>query len=462
MKNLTLKKIAEVCGTVLVNEKDQISDIEASAVVIDSRKATDGAVFIATRGERVDGHDYIDMAMEAGALGVICEEIPKTPGVPYILVKDSFIALKQIAKYYRSCLDIKVVGITGSVGKTSTKEFVASVLSQKYSVCKTQGNFNNEVGLPLTVLSIREEHEIAVLEMGISDFGEMTRLSEIAKPDICVMTNIGQCHLENLGSREGILKAKSEIFTFMNPNGYAVLCGEDDYLNTIGEKGGHEPLRYGFDSSDTVYGDEIVHQGLLGSDVTIHMNGKAFRVNVPLPGIHMILNALAAVTVASIFDLDISEIQKGIASVPSVSGRSHIMHTRHYTLVDDCYNANPVSMKAAIDLLTTAKGRKVAILGDMKELGEDEARFHYEVGQYVAQKDIDVLICIGDLAKDMAAGATGSRGGMKGIYWFASKEEAEDAFEELLQSGDNILLKASHSMKFEEIISELLKDDIFK
>ena len=210
MKNLTLENIAKACaGKLVLPDNGETGRKEATCVVIDSRKIEQGGVFIATRVEKVDGHSFIPAVEKAGAMGVVCERAPEECGIPYILVEDSFKALKDLAEFYRKQLSIQVVGITGSVGKTSTKEMIASVLSTKFHVLKTQGNFNNEIGLPLTVLSIREEHEIAVLEMGISDFGEMHRLSKIARPDICVMTNIGQCHLENLGTRKGILKAKS-------------------------------------------------------------------------------------------------------------------------------------------------------------------------------------------------------------------------------------------------------------
>ena len=218
MKNLTIEKITEVCeGTLYGSEWIKEEKREANGVVLDSRLLQEGYVFIATKGEKVDGHKFIPSVFEKGAMAVICEEVPEVLTGPCIQVKDSFIALKKLAAFYRQQLDITVVGITGSVGKTSTKEFVAGVLATKYQVWKTQGNFNNEVGLPLTVLQLREEHEIAVLEMGISDFGEMHRLSVIAKPDICVLTNIGQCHLEFLGDRDGVLKAKTEILDLENP-----------------------------------------------------------------------------------------------------------------------------------------------------------------------------------------------------------------------------------------------------
>ena len=220
MKNMTFENIAAACGGELIlNGADATTEVAGG--VIDSRLVKENYMFFATKGERVDGHDYIAKAFDLGAILAVCERIPEDVKGSFILVEDTFVALKQIAKFYRENLDIKVVGITGSVGKTSTKEFVASVLAKKYNVLKTEGNFNNEVGLPLTVLKIRDEHEVAVLEMGISDFGEMTRLSEIAQPDICVITNIGQCHLEQLGDRDGVLKAKTEVFANLKEGGTA-------------------------------------------------------------------------------------------------------------------------------------------------------------------------------------------------------------------------------------------------
>ena len=233
MKHMTLENLAGACGGRLVFS-GELPGTECASVVIDSRQAGENSLFIAVKGERVDGHCFIPDVFEKGALGVVCERLPENPAGPCILVEDSLKALRQIAAFYREQLPVKVVGITGSVGKTSTKEFIAAVLSRKYRVHKTQGNFNNEIGVPLTVLSMPEDTEVAVLEMGINHFGEMHRLSRIAQPDICVMTNIGQCHLEFLGSREGILKAKSEIFDFMQENGRAVLNGDDDMLASVG------------------------------------------------------------------------------------------------------------------------------------------------------------------------------------------------------------------------------------
>lgn len=451
MKNMTLKKIAEACGGVLCGGEENRA--EAVSVEIDSRKVQPGGIFIAAKGERADGHDFICQVAEKGALGVVCEKRPENCEIPYILVEDSFRALREIAEYYRKQLSIKVVGITGSVGKTSTKEFVACVLSQKYAVLKTQGNFNNEVGLPLTVLSIRDEHEVAVLEMGISDFGEMHRLSKIARPDICVITNIGQCHLENLGSREGILKAKSEIFDFMNPEGNIFVNGDDDLLAGIRPKNGCKPVRFGKNPQNEIYAGDVFHKGLLGSQMVIHMGTQALLTKIPLPGEHMIYNALAAAAVGDCLLLDGEEIKAGIAAVEAVGGRSHVIALPGRTIIDDCYNANPVSMKAALDLLTTALGRKIAILGDMFELGVKENELHEEVGAYAASKNLDVIICVGSLSAHMYEGACRTKSGK--VYYFETREKMLGEIDGLLKPGDNILVKASHGMHFETVVEAL-------
>ena len=350
MKDMTLEKIAAaVKGELHVENIAQGIDAkttEAAGVVLDSRKVETGYIFIATRGERVDGHSFIDSVFDTGAMGVICEKAPEHPKGAYILVKDSFQALKDVAEYYRNRLEIKVVGITGSVGKTSTKEFVASVLSKQFRVVKTAGNFNNEVGLPLTVLGIREDCEVAVLEMGISDFGEMHRLSKIARPDVCLITNIGQCHLENLGTRDGILKAKTEIFDYMQENGAVCLNGDDDKLSTVQEVKGTVPVFFGTGKNNAIYATDYQNKGLEGSSAKIHINTNAaqadFDAVIPLPGEHMLYNALAATAVGVQFGLSIDQIREGIRDVEPVGGRSHVIHTDRLTLIDDCYNANPV------------------------------------------------------------------------------------------------------------------------
>ena len=453
MKNLTIETIVKVCDGVLYGEEfRKESGKEAAGVVLDSRLLKKDYIFIATKGEKVDGHKFIPSVFEQGALAVICETVPEEITGPCILVKDSFAALKQAAMFYRQQLDLKVIGITGSVGKTSTKEFVAGVLSAKYNVWKTQGNFNNEIGLPLTVLQLRDEHEIAVLEMGISDFGEMHRLSEIARPDICILTNIGQCHLEFLGDRDGVLKAKSEIFDFMNPEGRIFVNGDDDKLIILKETWQEKLVTFGRNQTNDVYAVKEISRGLLGSKIDIEGKVTISDVRISLPGEHMVLNALAAGAVADFLGLTTEEIREGMKKVKAVSGRSNIIPFADFILIDDCYNANPVSMKAAIDLLQSADGRKVAILGDMFELGEEEEKLHYEVGQYTIGK-VDVLICIGNLAKNIYEGAGQGKDENTGLLYLKEKEELYSKLEQIIMPQDTILLKASHGMGFAELVS---------
>ena len=453
MKNLTVENIVKACEGTLYG-KDLIKDhmSEAAGVVLDSRLLQENYVFIATKGEKVDGHKFIPSVFEKGAMAVVCEEIPENLTGPCIQVKDSFVALKKLAAFYRQRLDVKVIGITGSVGKTSTKEFVAGVLSAKYNVWKTQGNFNNEVGLPLTVLQLREEHEIAVLEMGISDFGEMHRLSEIAKPDICMLTNIGQCHLEFLGDRDGVLKAKTEIFDFMNPEGKIFVNGDDDKLITLKEKWQDQLVTFGRNEGNDIYAVNEISRGLLGTIADIQGKINIPKVMVPLPGEHMVLNALAASAVADMLGLTSEEIKEGMKKVTAVSGRSNIMPLKDFVLIDDCYNANPVSMKAAVDLLQSANGRKVAVLGDMFELGEEEEKLHYEVGEYTKGK-VDLLICVGNLARNIYEGAMEKREEDMTLLYLDNKEDVYSRLQQIIMPQDTILLKASHGMGFADIVS---------
>ena len=458
---MTLSNIANACSGTLYNSG---FDGEVSGVVIDSRLVMKDYLFIASRGDKVDGHDYIESAYKQGAVAAVCEIAPINTDKPYILVKDSLVALIRIATLYRMQLNIPIVGITGSVGKTSTKEFVGSVLSQKFKVLKTEGNYNNEIGLSLTILKIRAEHELAIVEMGINHFGEMHNLSEIAKPDYCLFTNIGQSHLENLGSREGILKAKSEIFDFMNEEGRVILNGDDDMLSTIKKVKGKFPIRYGLDLGNDVYGDNIISNGLLGSSLDIHINNTSLHLDIPMPGNHMILNALAAASVGSLLALTDSEIIDGIEKVRPLKGRNNIINHDKWTIIDDSYNANPVSMKAAIDLLDMAATRKVAILGDMGELGDTKNSLHKDIGKYAASKDLDIIICVGELSSHMFEGAKGNDSSdypassasiSERLYYFEKIDSLISSLNSILRDEDTILVKASHFMGFDKIVHEL-------
>ena len=452
MKHITIETIGKVCNGTLHFVKEEEKQREAQGVVLDSRLVKEGYIFIATKGERVDGHSFIPQVFEKKAMAVICEELPTKNYGTCILVKDSFQALKDLAEYYRSLWSIPVIGITGSVGKTSTKEFIAGVLSTKYRVGKTQGNYNNEVGLPLTILSIKEEHEVAVLEMGISDFGEMHRLSKIAKPDICILTNIGQCHLENLGDRDGVLKAKSEIFDFLSPEGRIYVNGDDDKLTSLKEKWKERLLTFGRGEENDLIAYKESSMGLLGSCCSMKGLVELKDLKIHLPGEHMILNALAATAVALQLGLTQEEIKEGMEKVERVSGRSNIIPLKDCIVIDDCYNANPVSMKSAIDLLQKAQGRRIAILGDMFELGEKEKELHYQIGAYAVKK-ADILFCIGTLSFHMYEGAQNHKDKATEIFYLEEKEKLYHYLEKIKKRGDTFLIKASHGMGFSEIIS---------
>lgn len=455
MKNMTLDVIAKAVGGVLYNG-EKVANKTAKGVVIDSRQVEEDYIFIAIKGERVDGHTFIGQVLDKGALAVVCEDKPEGLDKPYILVKSSADALRAMAKYYREQLDVKVVGITGSVGKTSTKEFISAVLSERYDVLKTEGNFNNEIGLPLTVLKIRDNHQIAVIEMGISHFGDMEPLGIIAQPDVCVITNIGCCHLEHLIDRDGVLKEKSSMFNYANEGASYVLNGDDDKLATITDVNGSEPIFVSLeDTSKPVCVENITETGIEGTKCTVNVMGNNVELDIPLPGKHMVSNALVACAVGSLFDVSLLQMAQGINKLQPVGGRVNIIKGERYTIIDDCYNANPVSMKASIDVLKYAATRKVAVLGDMFELGAKENELHGDMGAYIAESNVDVLITVGRLSKNMDAKA--KECGYEGeIVHFDTLDECLENIEKSLVKGDTVLVKASHGMHLEKIV-EILK-----
>lgn len=461
MKNMTLENIAKSChGTYMGDEAEKIKEV--AGVVIDSRKVEKDFLFVPIKGERVDGHSFIDAVFEHGAAAVLSEQKLQKAGGPYILVESTETSLREIAAFYRESLDIKVVGITGSVGKTSTKEMIASILQTKYRVLKTAGNFNNEIGLPLTIFRLEEEDEVAVLEMGISDFGEMNRLAQIAKPDICVITNIGLCHLENLGTRDGILKAKTEVFHWLKENGTVVLNGDDDKLAEIEKVQGKMPVFYGKTPQNlqgiqnSIFASDIEDLGLEGIRTRFHFKDEIVPIQIPIPGEHSVMNALAGACVGEKLGLSSKEIAQGISNAKTISGRTNIIRAKEGLIIDDCYNANPVSMKAALDVLARQNGRTIAVLGDMGELGSNEKQLHYEVGEYAAQKQIDAVFCTGELSKELAKGAL-ETGNWSEVFWFETKEQLVKALLPYRKKGDTILVKASHFMEFSEIVEKLSK-----
>lgn len=455
MKDMTLDAMAKACRGQLCGA-NTMQFLNARGIVIDSRMVQDDYVFVAIKGERTDGHRYIEQVFADGALAVVTEQ-PLTISKPYILVDSTRQALKDLAAFYLSRLDVKVVGISGSVGKTSTKEMIASVLSRKYQVHKTKGNFNNEIGLPLTIFKLEETHQAAVLEMGISDFGEMHRLAAVAQPDIAVLTNIGMSHLKTLGSRDGILKAKTEMFDHLRGDACVILNGDDDLLCTLTQVNGKPPVFYGIGASrhKQAYASDIENLGLRGIRLTIHLADDAIRVRIPIPGEHNVYNALAAAAVGRQLGLTNEEIKDGIENARTIDGRTNLIETRNMTVIDDCYNANPLSMKASIDVLATALGRTIAVLGDMGDLGQDERRLHYEVGRHLAEKGIDILFCAGTLSHETARAVREHNPGCT-VYEYDKRDDMVKELLPFLQEGDSVLVKASHFMEYADVVEAII------
>lgn len=450
--NMTLENVAKACsGRLFVTEEKK--NVTVVGGVTDNRQVEEGNLFFAIRGEKTDGHKYAQAAFDAGASAVVLEYLPENYQGNYILVDSTEQALKDIAGYYRSTLQIPIVGIAGSVGKTSTKEMVASVLAQKYKVLKTAGNFNNEIGMPLTLLRIRPEHEVAVIEMGINHFGEMERLTRVALPDLFVMTNIGACHLENLGDLDGVLKAKTEGFPLMKEGTPLVINADDEKLYQLREDRHMKPLLYGIDDREGLaYADEIQSHGEEGTEARLHLAGESKKVQISVPGIHMVRNALAAACVGKELGLTIEEIAAGIEAMCTIAGRSNFLHEKGRTIIDDCYNANPASMKASLEVLSHCKGRKIAVIGDMGELGKEEKELHREVGSFAAALSLDEVYLCGELCQEMREPLLAS-----GTVVFSYKEK-EALIEALLQDvkeKDTILVKASHFMGFDQVVSAL-------
>lgn len=471
MKKMLISEAAKIMGGKLVNDNGGY----ITGGCIDSRKAYDGCLFVAFNGENTDGHNYIKNAVAGGASAAVVNYVPEGITCPCIIVKDSIKALQDLAEYYRKSLDIKIVGISGSVGKTSTKEIVASVLAAKYKVHKTEGNYNNEIGLPLTVLDISEDDEIAVLEMGISDFGEMRVLSKVARPDVCILTNIGQAHLEALGTRDGILKAKTEMFEYMNPDAAIFVWGDDDKLCTIKlDENGYPTsevldnskmkvkcsklVHYGFESTNDIYATDIKSLKLAGSTFKLVLSDSTLDAGIKIIGEHMVLNAIAAAGVAKHLNLSNEEIFEGLKAADTISGRCHLIKFGKGYIIDDCYNASPDSMKQSINLLDMGEGVRILILGDMLELGDETQKMHYEIGKYGATHSFDKAILVGDLSGCIYKGIMDSEDRkIKEVIHLNSTDELLEKLDELIPDDSNVLFKASNGMRFKLAIEKLCK-----
>lgn len=446
MKHFTLEEIAAACGGQYVGS-DDLRQTYITSVERDSRNIQNGSLFLAICGERVDGHDFIEQCFEKGAVCAVCEKLPENPSKPCIVVSSTLEAVKKIAKAYREKFDIPIVGISGSVGKTSTKEMLYAVLSQKFKTHKTQGNLNNELGVPLTLLAMPEDAEAAVIEMGISGFGEMSRLAQMVQPTVCVLTVIGNCHLENLGDLDGVLKAKTEMFDYAREGAAFILNGDDDKLKTITEVNGVKPIFYGMMNENAYHAINIKNNAEKGVACTLCFKQKQLDVVIPAIGSYMVSNALAAVAAGDLLGLTDEQLVAGVQAYQTVGGRANVINTGKIRIIDDCYNANPNSVKASIDTLKNFDGRKVAILGDMKELGKEEQKLHFEVGQYAKAQGIDLIIAVGPLALELAKGAEG--------LWFATIGDLDSDINSLIKNKDTVLVKASHSMQFDKIVESL-------
>lgn len=459
MEALTLRQLLEATGGTLLGDFDDL-DAVFTDVSTDSRTVSEGALFLPMQGERFDGHGFINNALENGAVGCITarERESYMPGKFYVKVRSVQRALRDLACYYKSLFDIPFISVTGSVGKTTTKDMIAAVLSTKYSVLKTEGNFNNDIGLPLTILRLNRDHEVCVLEMGMDHAGEIDYLAEIVKPDVAVITNIGDAHIENLGSREGIFNAKCEVLPHLKENGLAVLSGDDELLSTLRGKLDKKTVFVG-KGEELEYTAYNVDTGSSHISCTIRTERGQFGARIPALGSHMIYPTLMAVAVAEHFNMAHDEIIRGISGFLPTKMRMNVIRCPGDVIIlNDAYNANPQSMRAAAAVLGDAHDRRrVAVVGDMKELGPGSELFHRTVGGYFAEARVNRLIAIGDLARFIAEGA--AEAGMEQADYYPTLMEAQDALRRELRAGVTILVKASRSMAFEKVV-EFLQENI--
>lgn len=447
---LTFKELLEaINGKVVVDNTKK----EFNSICTDTRKIEKNNVFLALKGENFNGNKYVKDAIEKGASVAIVDEVlfnKEEINGNVIKVDNTYDALLKLAKYYREKLNVKVVGITGSTGKTSTKDLVASFLQGKYEVFKTKGNFNNHIGLPLMILSMDPEVEVAVLELGMSNLGEIHTLADCARPDVALITNIGLSHIENLKTQENILKAKMEITDFFGKDNVLVVNAEDKFLKEIKENS-FKVIKTGYDDNNMIRAYDIV----LKEDSTsfkVRENGKEYNFVLPMVGAHNVLNALLGIAGAKELGVSYEEMLAGLKTIEATSMRLEFKEANDYIIINDCYNASPDSMKAALDVLKNRKGRrKIAILGTMRELGDESKRAHREVGEY-AKDTADILVTTGEYVKDYEAGF-----GKENIIIYDSKEKLIDDISNIVQKDDVILVKASRGAKFEEIVTKLEK-----
>ena len=455
MKELTLKQIADWCGGKV---SARFEHLRVSRMQSDSRKVRSGDLFVALKGAKADGHDFAETAINHGAVAALVSR-PISEKLPSIEVEDTLRAYGEIAAGYRKLTGVKVVGITGSVGKTTTKEMTASVLEAAYHTAKTEGNHNNNLGLPMTIMDMPENTEVAVLEMGMNHSGEMEYLSSIARPDLAIITNIGTMHIEHLGTREGILQAKLEIMRGMLDDGVGVFNGDEPLLWNIRAIGKHKKYYYGIENhACDVTATDIVELDD-GVRFVVHGFGQQFELFVPMLGRHAVYNALAATTVGLLLGVKPEQIQARFSSFHNTGMRQKIYVKNGVTIIEDCYNAGPESTEAALDVLAGIKtdGRRIAVLGDMLELGNRSAAEHYRIGRLAVGK-ADLLLTYGEHSVRTLTGAI--TGGMnpKTTDHFDTHEDMAHMLKMRVSEGDVVLFKGSRGMRMEKVLQLFLDD----
>lgn len=440
---MTFKETAQAVGSTTVLEG------EYDSICTDTRKITSGCLFIAIKGDNFDGHSFAKQAVESGASAVLCE---KDCGLGdfQIVVENTRTALLDLAGYYRSKFDIPVVGITGSVGKTTTKEMTHAVMSVKYNTLKNDGNLNNEIGVPLTLFRLEKCHEAAVIEMGMSGFGEISRMTEAVKPDVAIISNIGVSHIEKLGSREGILKAKLEILHGMKDCAPIILNGDDDMLVNA-ETGTHPVIYYGIKNVNSLFKAFDITSKESETDMSVGFADGSDRVSLPFPGRHNVYNALAAVAVGSQFGIGVHEALEALKGYVPAGMRQRINVKNGITFIEDCYNASPDSQAAALAVLAGFNAKRtVAVIGDMLELGSVSEQAHYGVGVKAAENGINAVFTYGERSLETARGA--KEGGVEIVKSYSDKSELAKELLLYLKEGDAVLFKASRGMKLEDVI----------
>ncbi|MCK1995510.1 UDP-N-acetylmuramoyl-tripeptide--D-alanyl-D-alanine ligase [Peribacillus muralis] len=456
----TLKQVHEMAAG--LNDITPFQSIAIQGVTIDSRTVNQGCLFIPLKGGQVDGHQYVKQALAKGAAASFWQkDVPNPPiDLPIIIVEDTEKALQELARSYRSQLNIKVVGITGSNGKTTTKDMTAALLATTFKVHKTNGNFNNHLGLPLTVLSIEEDTEAAVLEMGMSSRGEIEFLSKMAKPDLAIITNIGESHLLDLGSREEIANAKLEIVEGLSKEGALIYHGDEPLLRNRIKTDFPDlnVISFGRTEQNDLY-PQLITQGMDSTTFTIACDETQVEYEIPVLGHHNVLNALAAILVAKEFGVDDSAIHNGLSTIQLTNMRMEMVEgAKGQKIINDAYNASPTSVKAAVELIEGLSGfeKKILVLGDMLELGPQEKDFHLKIGELISGDRIDKVFTYGPLAEYIAKGASQAFTD-ESVRSFQDKQELIAELESSTQANDIILVKASRGMKLEEVVQALQK-----